>query len=210
MLNMTVLEIKYSYSFTAASMKFLDFMRLVRYMDEQEHPLDTVDIDPNVIMLRTNSRTNKREFHELIKRYKQLTENQKTLIAQVDVIGQRQIALIGICKAYPFIQDFIVEVVREKYLSLDFLLTDGDYQTFINRKAQLHPELEGFSDSTEKKARQVVWRILEQAGLINNTKDRHILPQFVDRKVVNALVSDDVNLLKIFLMSDRDIKQLTV
>ncbi|MBK7637437.1 MAG: DUF1819 family protein [Saprospiraceae bacterium] len=42
-------------------------------------------------------------------------------------------------------------MVREKYLSLDFQLTDGDYQTFINRKAQLHPELEGFSDSTEKK-----------------------------------------------------------
>lgn len=190
-------------------MKFLDFMRLVRYMEDQDNHLDTEDIDPNVIMLRTNSRTNKREFQELIKRYKLLTENQKALLSQIDVIGQRQVALIGICKAYPFIQDFIVEVVREKYLSLDFQLTDGDYQTFINRKAQLHPELEGFSDSTEKKARQVVWRILEQAGLIDNTKDRYILPQFVDRKVVNAVVSDDVNLLKIFLMSDRDIKQLS-
>ncbi|MBK7637436.1 MAG: hypothetical protein IPJ13_26480 [Saprospiraceae bacterium] len=55
----------------------------------------------------------------------------------------------------------------------------------------------------------MVWRILEQGGLIDNTKDRNILPQFVDRKVVNAVVSDDVNLLKIFLMSGRDIKQLS-
>ncbi|MBK7637438.1 MAG: DUF1819 family protein [Saprospiraceae bacterium] len=76
---MTVLEKSYSYSFTAASMKFLDFMRLVRYMEDQDNQLDTEDIDPNIIMLRTNSRTNKREFQELIKRYKLLTENQKAL-----------------------------------------------------------------------------------------------------------------------------------
>jgi hypothetical protein len=205
---MSVLEKTYSYSFTAASMKFLDFMRLVRYMDDERHNLEMEDIDPNVIMLRTNSRTNKREFQELIKRYKLLTENQKAVLSQTDVTGQRQIAMLGICKAYPFIQDFIIEVVRDKYLSLDFQLTDGDYQTFINRKLHLHPELEGFSDSTEKKARQVVWKILEESGIINNTNERHILPQFVDRKVINAILSDDVNLLKIFLMTERDIKQL--
>lgn len=177
-------------------------------MDDERHNLEMEDIDPNVIMLRTNSRTNKREFQELIKRYKLLTENQKAVLSQTDVTGQRQIAMLGICKAYPFIQDFIIEVVRDKYLSLDFQLTDGDYQTFINRKLHLHPELEGFSDSTEKKARQVVWKILEESGIINNTNERHILPQFVDRKVINAILSDDVNLLKIFLMTERDIKQL--
>ncbi len=199
----------YSYSFTAASMKFLDFMRLVHYMEENNINIETDELDPNVIMLRTNSRTNKREFQELIKRYKVLTEGQKKLITQVDVIGQRQIAMIGICKAYPFIQDFIIEMVREKFLSLDFKLIDGDYQTFINRKMQLHPELEGFSDTTEKKARQVVWRILEQGGLIDDTKHRNILPQFVERRIIHAIVQDNINLMKIFLMSDSDIKQLS-
>ncbi|MFZ1703562.1 MAG: DUF1819 family protein [Saprospiraceae bacterium] len=207
MFKLKGVEKTYSYSFTAASMKFLDFMRLVRFIEDYGNHLE--DIDPNVIMLRSNNRTNQREFHELMKRYKLLTENQKELLSQIDVTGQRQIAMIGICKAYPFIQDFIIEVVREKYLSLDFQLTDGDYQTFINRKLHLHTELEGFSDSTEKKARQVVWKMLEESGIINNTKERHILPQFVDRKVINAILSDDVNLLKIFLMTDRDIKQLS-
>jgi hypothetical protein len=165
--------------------------------------------DPNQIMRRENTRTNKREFQELIKRYLTLTPAQRNLIAELDANSQKHLALLAICKAYPFIRDFIVEVVREKFLTLDFQLTDGDYQSFYNRKLELHPELETFAESTTKKARQVTWRILEEAGLIDNTKDRIILPQFVNQRVINAVVADNPALLKIFLLTDQEIKAQT-
>lgn len=198
--------VKYDYAFTGASMKFLDFMRLAKYVNETQMDISREIPDPNEIMRRFNKRTNHREFQEMIKRYKLLTPLQRRLIVDLDVSGQRQLAMIGLCKSHPFIKDFIIEVIREKFLALDFKLTDGDYQSFLNRKIELHPELEEFSESTTKKARQVTWRILEQAGLINNTKDRTILPQFVNQRVMDTLIDDDPNLLKIFLMTDYDIK----
>ncbi|MEZ5055498.1 MAG: DUF1819 family protein [Saprospiraceae bacterium] len=83
-------------------------------------------------MRRQNKRTNRREFQErMIKRYKMLTPLQRRLILDVSSDGQRQLALLGLCKAHPFIKDFIIEVVREKYLLLDFKLTEGDYQSFL-------------------------------------------------------------------------------
>jgi hypothetical protein len=198
----------YNFAFTGASMKFHDFMRLANYVEENQIDVEEEALDPNVIMRRSNTRTNKREFQELIKRYKLLTPTQRIALLDMDVDGQKQIAMVAICKLYTFIRDFIVEVVREKFLALDFKLTDGDYQSFFNRKIELHPELEQFSESTVKKARQVTWRILEQAGLINNTKDRIILPQFVNQRVIEVIVQDNPALLKIFLTTDRDIKEM--
>ncbi|WP_236977630.1 DUF1819 family protein [Membranihabitans maritimus] len=199
-------QVKYDFAFTGASMKYHDFMRLANYMADHDFDPDATVLDPEEIMRRSNKRTSKREFQEMIKRYRMLTTEQRRLIVDLDPNGQRQLAMIGLCKAHPFIKDFIIEAVREKFISLDFKLTDGDYQSFLNRKMELHPELEQFSDSTSKKAKQVTWRILEQAGLIDNTKDKIILPQFVNQRVMDVLLEDDANLLKIFLMTDHDIK----
>jgi hypothetical protein len=199
----------YSFSFTGAAMQFHDFVRLAHHVVEQRLDLEGGLPDPGEVMRRANPRTSRREFQEIIRRYLLLTPRQRALLVALDADGQRQLALLGIGKAYPFIRDFIVEVVREKFISLDYQLTAGDYQSFCNRKAELHPELEGFAPSTAKKARQVTWRILEEAGLINNTKDRIILPQFVHPQVVSAVVADEPGLLKIFLMTDREIKTYT-
>ncbi len=209
-MNMIVTNETYNFSFTGAALKFHDFMRLAKYIYEHEYEIVSQTPDPGVIMRRSNARTNQREFQELIKRYLYLTPQQRALIVDIDINSQKHLALLGVCKAYPFIRDFIVEVVREKFLSLDYQLTDGDYFSFYNRKMELHPELEVFADSTTKKARQVTWRILEETGLIDNTKDRIILPQFVQQRVINVVVADSPALLKVLLMTDPEIKSCTV
>lgn len=207
--TMANLHQTYSFSFTGASMLFHDFLRLANYVSENRLDISNQVPDSSQVMGRSNSTTSKREMHELLKRYRLLTSAQRSLLAELDVNGQKQIALLGICKAYPFIRDFIIEVVREKFLSLDFHLTDGDYQSFYNRKLDAHPELETFKESTTKKAKQVTFKILEEAGLIDSTKTRNILPQFVNPRLVSAVSMDNPALLKIFLMSDWDIKAQT-
>lgn len=199
----------YNFSFTGAALKFHDFMRLANYITDYQIDIKNRRPDPGLIMRRSNARTNQREFQELIKRYLHLTPEQRILIIELDANSQKHLALLGICKTYSFIRDFIVEVVREKFLSLDYQLTDSDYFSFYNRKMDLHPELETFAESTTKKARQVTWRILEEAGLIDNTKDRMILPQFVHQQVINVIAADNPALLKVLLMTDPEIKACT-
>lgn len=199
----------YNFSFTGAALKFHDFVRMAKYVDDHQLDIANIAPDPGLIMRRSNTRTNRREFRELFKRYHYLNPEQRALISELDTTSQKNLAFLAICKAYPFIRDFVLEVVREKFLTLDYQLTDGDYQSFYNRKLGLHPELETFAESTTKKARQVTWRILEEAGLIDNTKDRMILPQFVNQRVINAVAADNPALLKIFLLTDPEIKTLT-
>lgn len=206
---MNTSDTKYSFSYTAAAMKFHDFMRLVRYVDEHQIDVSKDELDPDLIMGRDNTRTNQREFRELFKRYLQLTPRQREVIGQLDVTGQKQLAFVAICKTYAFISDFTIEVLRDKLMSFDFILTDGDFQSFFNRKILLHPELEDFSDSTIKKAKQVTLRMFEEAGWIGDVKTRNIQPQFAEAKLLKAVAADNPELLKIFLLSDNEIDTAT-
>ena len=68
--------------------------------------------------------------------------------------------------------------------------------------------MEELTETTQKKIRQVSYKILEQAGIIEDVKYKVIQPQLLDKSVSDAIVSDDPNWLKIFLLSDLDINTL--
>lgn len=164
--------------------------------------------ESGVVFSSVKTRTSDREFREVRKRLETLTPEQISILINGDLISQKQTAFLAVCKRYWFIRDFTIEVIRDKVLVFDFQLHESDFNSFINSKILLHPELEAFSESTRKKAKQVMYRILEQAGIINNAVDKAILPQILQQDVINAIVREDPAWLKIFMMPDRDIKQL--
>jgi hypothetical protein len=136
-----------------------------------------------------------------------LTPAQFNVLLNSDLVTQKQLTLVSVCKSYSFIREFIVEVVREKVLVYDFQITDGDYISFYRRKFDLHEEMDSLTELTEKKIKQVTFKILEQAGLINDIKNRLIQPQIIDYKFMKALVQDNPNWLKVLLVSDTDIQR---
>jgi hypothetical protein len=147
-------------------------------------------------------------FYQIRKRIQTLTPTQIEILAHGDLISQKQIALLSICKCYSFIEDFIIEVLRDKILVFDYQLNETDFNGFIKRKIQEYPQLEEYKTTTLNKAKQVLFLLLEQAGIIDNIKDRRIQPQLLTRSVVEAIAEDDPYLLKIFMYSDRDIKDI--
>ena len=90
----------------------------------------------------------------------------------------------------------------------DYQITQGDYITFYRRKLDLHPEMEKLTDLTEKKIKQVIFKILEQAGIIDNIKKRVIQPQIIDKKVIDVIAIDNPIWLKVLFMSDIDITNI--
>lgn len=166
------------------------------------------DIDQESILQKGKLSTSRREMQELLKRYNALTSVQIELL-QVDRPElQKQLAYVAMCKTYKFLFDFVMEVVREKYLVFDFELSDADFRSFINRKKELHPELEDFAESTLKKAKQHTFKILEEAGIINSIKARMIQPQWIDGQLKSAVINDNPEYLKLFLVSDKDIQSM--
>lgn len=176
----------------------------------QENNISDLSVvrENGVVFNSVKKRTSDREFREVRKRLEKLTDEQKNILIQSDLNSQKQIAFLAVCKHYVFIRDFTIEVIRDKVLVFDYQLHESDYNSFINSKTLLHPELEEFSESTGKKAKQVMYRILEQAGIINNAVDKTIQPQILQQNVINAITKEDPMWLKIFMMPDKDIKQL--
>jgi hypothetical protein len=198
--NSAVSKTKYIFSFTSSSLRHSEMIAVASQ-------LTTNTTDELIIELGRGKRTTGRKiFNDCKLRLSTLTDKQLGILLSGDVQTQKQIAFVAVCKRFWFIRDFVVEVVREKFLVFDLILSDGDFLTFLRRKSDLHPEIEKLTDITLKKIKQVTFRILEQAGLIDSVVQRNILPQFLERAVELAIIEDDPGLFRLFLFSDVEIK----
>lgn len=163
------------------------------------------EIDKASVVKSQKAKTIGTQFREIKLRLDTLTIKQLKILAEADIISQKQIALLSVCKVYSFIRDFVIEVVREKAQSFDYQITEGEYTSFYRRKGENHPELGELTENTAKKIKQVTFKFLEQAALIDNVKSKKINRQIVDDKVIKAIVQDDPEWLKIYLWSDMEI-----
>jgi len=199
---------EYIFSFTAASLRLNEMVKVAQYAHEHGIPDLRQVKKADIVFGSVKAGSLDRQFREIRKRLEGLTSQQVELLTHGDLISQRKIGLLAVCKHYEFIKDFIIEVVREKTLVFSYQLNESDFNSFIKSKQQEHPELEMFEETTFKKAKQVLFLILEQAGIIDNVKDKRIQPQLLNATVVKAIAEDNRNLLKIFMFSDRDIKDV--
>lgn len=156
----------------------------------------------NLVQARTQ-RSVQRVFQELAPRLQQLTDEQLELLVEGNYQEQKQLLWYAICKRYAFIGEFATEVLHEKYLSLDYELTEFDYEAFFNRKADWHAELDQLTATTKTKIRTVLFRMLREAGLIS--KEHVIIPAVFSRRIVELLRADSAEWLRIFPVSRADL-----
>lgn len=194
---------KYNFSFTAASLRLPDFVRVAALKRENK------DYDFVQEFGGGKTTTGSRMLFEYNKRIAVLTEEQLDLLIDGSLSAQKQIAFLSICKCYPFIRDFTVEVVREKMLLFDYALTEGEFISFLRRKTDIHPELEKITDKTTYKIKQVTFKILEQADIIHDIRDKIIQPQLIEQEVMKVIANDNKEWLKVLLVSDYDIQNIT-
>lgn len=191
---------KYDFAFTSSSLR-LNEMVLVA-----GHILNDSEVDFVNELGAGKSATGKRIFREVSKRLSCLNRQQLELLVNGSLDVQKQLTYFAACKTYLFIRDFAVEVLREKYLVFDYTITDGDYLSFLRRKQDLHPEIENLTETTLKKIKQVTFKILEQARIINNVKEKEIQPQLLEPEVLYAVGRENPEWIKIYLLSDLDIE----
>jgi len=164
--------------------------------------------ESGVVFNSVKSRTSDREFREIRKRLELLTPKQIDILINGDLLSQKQIAFLAVCKHYSIIRDFAIDVIRNKVLVYDYKINEADFNSFINSKIPSNPELEEFNESTLKKGKQVLFHILEQSGIIDNPANKTIQLQILQPSVIKAVSEDDPAWLRIFMVSDKDIKQI--
>jgi hypothetical protein len=158
----------------------------------------------NLLQMRTLN-ASKRIFREVASRLKQLTPAELALLRTGTRQEQNHLLWLAICKRYRFIYDFAVEVVREKFLRLDFDLSYDAYDVFFNNKAEWHPEVEAVAESTRKKLRQVLFKMMREANLL--TQDNQILPAMPTPREIRVITADSPSYLLAFPISPTEVQE---
>lgn len=200
---------KYNFSLTGASALIAETIIIAEEYDSLK---DWKSVERSLMksnsLNKVKQATFKREFSEIKKRLSLLTENQLQLLVQGSLDDAKAIILLSLVKAYSFLKDFIVEVIRNKYLLFDTVISEIDYIKFVNTKILSHNELNTITEVTAKKVKQVIFKLLEQVSLITQAKNGSILKPILNSKVIDVIVDDDPALLNVFLYSNEEIKSL--
>jgi hypothetical protein len=89
------------------------------------------------------------------------------LIEQADHADRQGVLWLASCRAYRFIREFAVEVIRERYLSYHYDVPLESFDILLDAKAEWDSHLASLTSSTRLKLRQVLFRIMREAGVIS-------------------------------------------
>ncbi len=151
--------------------------------------------------------TRKREFVELKKRITILNGTEFSLYKDATGSELKYLAMLGCFKMYKIIYDFAAEVMVHKLLLFDFKILNSDYESFFESKSITYENLNTISESTQKKLKQVMFKIFEQAELIDNIKNKNIQKSYLPERLIKAIVLDNPKYLSAFLYSNNEINE---
>lgn len=137
----------------------------------------------NLLQARTVS-SGLRLAREVVQRLEALSDNELDLLAHGSATERSYLMWTAACRRYAFIGEFADEVVREHFMLLTPTLTYDEFDRFARSKALWHPELDHLKESTLKKLRAVVFRMLLEAGLL--TDNGEIVPALLSARLVDA------------------------
>lgn len=160
------------------------------------------------LMEKEKMSSNIRYFALMKQRLEVLNEVELRMLVNGTVAVRRLIVLLAICKAHSFIYDFISENVRDCFYNQYEKISYANFNEFYNEKKYEHPEIEQVSELTVAKMRQVVFRILEQTELIEDTETGILRRPYLSEAVERLIVKDDPKWLAIYLYSNNEINNL--
>ena len=134
-----------------------------------------------------------------------LTHDQMVLLAQATVEDRTAIAWLATCKRIRFAFEFAAEVLRDKLASHDAVLRPSDYESYIENKSLPHPELARLKPTSRNKIRQVLLRMLVEAGLLAKGSSLSIQRPALSPKVVRVITADSPHWLAAFLVPESEI-----
>ena len=162
-------------------------------------------LDQNLLQ-KTRLTSSKRYFGEIRDRLSSAYDWEVDLVASDLPFDQKATVILAITvRYYRFLRDFIVEVIRHKWLGKDVQLQDYDFVSFFEGKVTNHPELTEISDTTKAKLREITLKTLREGNLLAGNR-RDIQKLTVPASLLQRYAaSKDYDSLRIFLMSDKEI-----
>jgi len=103
----------------------------------------------------------------------------------------KQICLYAMMKQYRLVWDFIITVIGAKYKLLDTSFGKIDLNTFFMRLQEQDDGVASWSDSTIKKLKQVLTKMLVDNEYIDSTRATHLNPVLISSILENAIRNEN-------------------
>ena len=181
-------KIKYRLSFGTGN-AYINESNLIlkKYLENKDWKETEKYSIENNILNTNNLGSAKRIFREISLRLKSLSNEEQEFFIKSNYVDQSILIWISICRTYKFIGDFSSIIISEKFNSYQLKLDYDDFNYFYEQQKVLHEELNLLKDSTRKKLRQVVFRIMQELNIISNTNEiTPLFPSIELKKVENA------------------------
>ena len=169
---------------------------LKKYLENKDwKETEKYSIENNI--LNTNKLVSaKRIFREISLRLKSLSNEEQEFFIRSNYVDQSILIWISICRTYRFIGDFSSMIILEKFNSYQLELDYNDFNYFYEKQKVFHEELNLLKDSTRKKLRQVIFRIMKDLNIISKIKKiTPLLPSKEIKEISKSTKKD----LKLFL-----------
>ncbi len=99
----------------------------------------------------------------------------------------KQVCMYAMMKQYRLVWDFMITVVGEKFRIQDFSFGYRDVNVFFLQLQEQDEYVASWSESTIKKIRQVLIRILAENEYLDNAKADHLNPVWLNPVLENAI-----------------------
>lgn len=179
----------YSLSFTSGALLVREaLVAAPLYLREQDwSKVRELIEEDNLLQSRTRS-SGVRVAREVAQRLSVLSDAELELLIDASPTERGYLMWAAACRRYDLIGEFAEEVLRERFLVLGTTVDYDDFGSFIRGKALWHEEVANLKDSTLRKLRSTVFRMLVEAGLLS--ADGHILQPVLSARLVDTLAND--------------------
>ena len=199
---------KYILSYTSASLSAYESEVMAGlYLESNDWSLVRKSVIDENVLQKGSLTGRKRLFIELQKRLETLTPEQLAFYQDASSSDVKNLTMLSCFKLYGFIYGFSAEVLRKKLLLFDFQVLNSDYESFYDSKAVSFENLNTISEATQKKLKQVMFKMFEQAGFIDSVKTKNIQKPYLSEELTRLIVQDDPKYLSAFLYSDNEINE---
>ena len=161
-------DVRYALSFTTGGLLAREAAVLAPFYTEHRDwvKVRELAVKENILQARTHS-TGVRRVRETVKRLAVLADREVESLAEITASERGHLMWAAACRRYDLIGAFAEEVLRERFLTLAGTVTHEDYDSFYRSKAMWHEELDEITELSYKKLRQVLFRMMIEAGLLS-------------------------------------------
>ena len=174
--------VPYTLSFTSGSLLMAEASVVIPvYLRDRDWSRTRDEVaSGNLLQSRTLASSHRR-VREITQRLSTLTIDELEFMTSASLAERAHMLWAAACRRYALIGEFAEEVLRERFLLLSETLTYDDFDAFLLTKAIWHEEIVQLTDSTTRKLRSNVFRMLVEAGLLG--ADGRIIPALLSERV---------------------------